>query len=421
VAVNGSHIYWANQNAGTIGVANLDGTGVNQSLITGASSPDGVAVDGQHIYWTNFGSGTIGVANLDGTGVNESLISGAVFPVGVAVDGRHIYWTNDTFPGTIGVANLDGTDVNESLITASGFPRGVAVDSQHVYWANGNASALGEANLDGSAVNESFVPLALNASGVDVSVPVAQVTPASPSAFATTPQGTLSPSLTLTVSNGGQRNLSIAGLSFSGSDPADFLISSNGCLGSVAPGESCTLTVTFAPQAQGVRSATLQIASNDYADSPLSVPLSGTGDSLPAGSLGAQGPHGASGPQGATGTKGATGVTGAQGSEGSAGKIELITCKTVTKKIKGHRRTTELCTGRLVSGKASFTTAASDRATISRGRTVFAIGASVQLGGGRSVVLLDHPRVLRRGRYTLTLHARHGSRRVTKRLAITIG
>ncbi|MBI3660071.1 hypothetical protein HY230_06330 [Candidatus Acetothermia bacterium] len=38
------HIYWANRNTGTIGRANLDGTGVNQSFITGASIPFGVAV-----------------------------------------------------------------------------------------------------------------------------------------------------------------------------------------------------------------------------------------------------------------------------------------------------------------------------------------------------------------------------------------
>jgi hypothetical protein len=47
-AVSGSHIYWAsfniywaNFNAGTIGRANLNGTGASQSFITGASDPLG--------------------------------------------------------------------------------------------------------------------------------------------------------------------------------------------------------------------------------------------------------------------------------------------------------------------------------------------------------------------------------------------
>ena len=38
------HVYWADFIARTIGRANLDGTGVNQSFITGASATTGVAV-----------------------------------------------------------------------------------------------------------------------------------------------------------------------------------------------------------------------------------------------------------------------------------------------------------------------------------------------------------------------------------------
>src|SRR5436190_846943 len=50
-------VYWANQN-GTIGRANLDGTGVNQRFITGTTTSEnqaaaGIAVDAAHIYWTN--------------------------------------------------------------------------------------------------------------------------------------------------------------------------------------------------------------------------------------------------------------------------------------------------------------------------------------------------------------------------------
>jgi virginiamycin B lyase len=82
------HVYWTNLDADTIGRANLDGTGVNQSFITGASDPAGVAVDATHVYWSNAGTdtGTIGRANLDGTGANQSFITGASGPAGVAVD-----------------------------------------------------------------------------------------------------------------------------------------------------------------------------------------------------------------------------------------------------------------------------------------------------------------------------------------------
>ncbi|HEY1635398.1 MAG TPA: hypothetical protein VGF64_11615 [Acidimicrobiales bacterium] len=46
MAVDSSHIYWTQPNDNRIGQANLDGTGVNQTFITGADDPDGVAVSG---------------------------------------------------------------------------------------------------------------------------------------------------------------------------------------------------------------------------------------------------------------------------------------------------------------------------------------------------------------------------------------
>lgn len=40
------------------------------------------------IYWANAVSGTIGSSNVDGTGANQSFITGAGVPVGVAVAGN---------------------------------------------------------------------------------------------------------------------------------------------------------------------------------------------------------------------------------------------------------------------------------------------------------------------------------------------
>ena len=56
------HIYWTNyygSNSDAIGRANVDGSNVNQSFITGSpgpASPAGVAVDANYVYWTNYGS-----------------------------------------------------------------------------------------------------------------------------------------------------------------------------------------------------------------------------------------------------------------------------------------------------------------------------------------------------------------------------
>jgi len=129
--------------------------------------------------------------------------------------------------------------------------------------------------------------------------PATEATPAA--AFATTPQGEISGPQTVTVSNTGNSGLSLTGLTFAGADPGDFIVSSDGCLVPVAPGASCSLTVNFTPQAQGARTATLVIASNDP-NGPASVSLSGTGGTPPQGPAGPQGRAGAQGLGGPAGT-----------------------------------------------------------------------------------------------------------------------
>src|SRR5215469_11585148 len=168
VAVDAAHIYWTNVlsgiNAGTIGRANLDGTGVNQNFITGVNPTGGLAVDGGHIYWGNQAdiqtpaAGTIARANLDGTGIDPNFITGVGADTisGLTLDTAHIYWTNNS-QNLIGRANLDGTGIDPNLVaTGRGFPDAVAVGSGHIYWANATGT-LGRANLDGTGVDLSFV------------------------------------------------------------------------------------------------------------------------------------------------------------------------------------------------------------------------------------------------------------------------
>src|SRR5258705_103904 len=121
-------VYWTNYNVnGTIGRAETDGTGANQSFITGVNGPYGVAVDGSHVYWGNLNGNTIGRADLDGSNPNQSFIGGASSPRGLAVDGAHLYWANQG-SNTIGRADLDGSNPNQSFINGAKTPFSVAVD-----------------------------------------------------------------------------------------------------------------------------------------------------------------------------------------------------------------------------------------------------------------------------------------------------
>jgi sugar lactone lactonase YvrE len=181
VATDGSHVYWSNFCAdpslgcasdddpptGSIGRANLDGSGVDQAFIGGLGGPEAVAVDSQHIYWSGWypaglgASATIGRANLDGTGVEPAFIGlGEDGATGLAVDGAHIYWSTG-LGGTIGRANLDGTGVQPALIAGGDLAlEDVAVDDRRLYFTVGDSEtmAVGRANLDGSGVELGFIP-----------------------------------------------------------------------------------------------------------------------------------------------------------------------------------------------------------------------------------------------------------------------
>ena len=85
MAAGGGNLYWADQAAGTIMQANLDGSNAHPFL-SGLNGPVGVAVDGSHVYWANLGggNGTINAAPLAG-GTATALVTGQSLPVGVAV------------------------------------------------------------------------------------------------------------------------------------------------------------------------------------------------------------------------------------------------------------------------------------------------------------------------------------------------
>jgi hypothetical protein len=195
VAVDSSYVYWANSYdcnyqsdppsscaGGTIGRANLDGSEVSQSYLTGdprvgpgcgtspetrcgpssvaaASLPDGTAA----VYWDNPQVATIGRQTLTGdpAGINQSLITGIgqTFKVGVAVDRQYVYWTDRT-SGGISRANLDGSGITRQFIQLGEFAsaNALAVDDQYIYWTGGEGGpSIGRANLDGSGVNPQFI------------------------------------------------------------------------------------------------------------------------------------------------------------------------------------------------------------------------------------------------------------------------
>jgi hypothetical protein len=81
---------------------------------------------------------------------------------------------------------------------------------------------------------------------------------------------------TVTLTNGSSQALAISGVQIGKRNRSDFT-ETNDCGSSVAPGASCTFTVTFTPQKAGVRLAALVITDSS-SSSPQRVELKGTGD-----------------------------------------------------------------------------------------------------------------------------------------------
>ena len=118
--------------------------------------------------------------------------------------------------------------------------------------------------------------VALTGTGV-TPAPAVGLTPTSVT-FANQNVSTTSAVQTVTLTNTGTIALSITGISLGGSNSTDFTETSTCPISpsTLAAGASCLMSVMFTPSTNGTRSATVTVSDN-AADTPQSIPLSGTG------------------------------------------------------------------------------------------------------------------------------------------------
>jgi hypothetical protein len=119
-------------------------------------------------------------------------------------------------------------------------------------------------------------PETVTLSGTGLAPPVLGLSPASLTFTAQT-VGQASPAQTVTVSNTGGAPLANAGFQFNGFSASSFSYGSTTCGATLANGSSCTVQVTFAPTAAGAATASLVVSSSTSGVAPVSVTLSGTG------------------------------------------------------------------------------------------------------------------------------------------------
>ena len=138
-----AYVYWttsgpSGQGGTTIGRADLDGSGLNASFIMGAANPGALAINSSHIYWANDGTGAIGISDLNGSDANPAFLPIANTTIGgLAVDSKYLYWANSK-EGGIGRAELNGADPQPAFIAAGNSnspPTGLAVSDGTLFFA----------------------------------------------------------------------------------------------------------------------------------------------------------------------------------------------------------------------------------------------------------------------------------------------
>ena len=141
--------------------------------------------------------------------------------------------------------------------------------------------------------------------------------------FTVQPVGTLSEGRWVTVTNEGDRPLTVETVAVRAADEAStgvFLTSGDTCsAATIAPGASCKVLVRFAPRAANVASSAQLVLQTNTADRVHVVALTAMSGELPKGADGAAGPAGPQGPKGDPGVQGPKGDGGAEGDAGAQG------------------------------------------------------------------------------------------------------
>jgi hypothetical protein len=95
--------------------------------------------------------------------------------------------------------------------------------------------------------------------------------------FGSQANGTTSAAQTITATDTGTANVFFNNVAESGSFGLDYTIVNDGCIGlTITPGQSCQTSVTFSPNNTGTMPESIVFTDN-AANSPQSVPMTGTG------------------------------------------------------------------------------------------------------------------------------------------------
>jgi dienelactone hydrolase len=267
-------------NSMSVLLGNGDGTFQPEIEVSTGSSPHGLVAgdfnrDGRLDFAVaNLGDNTVSILLQDGTiALNPPNLN---FGLQVTGSTKKVTLTNvGTTPVTIssiGVSGTNATDFTQSNNCGSSLGAGAHCTISVTFTPSQLGLRTAAITVTDSAPGS---PQSVALSGIGViSGPDATLS-ATALTFATQLVGTTSQAQSVTLSDYGTVALNITSIGFTGSNPGDF-VQTNTCGSSVAPGASCTISVSFKPTGINTRTASVSII-DSVPGSPQTVLLSGTG------------------------------------------------------------------------------------------------------------------------------------------------
>jgi hypothetical protein len=175
-------------------------------------------------------------------------------------------------PNTTNAATSQGTAINNSLVPASNGYFGVAA----LHSTGANAIIANE--LDQIYFTPTIVGPEINLQGNGNTITNADATPSATdfTDFGSVDVTTGTLTRTFTIQNTGTANLTVGTISFSGTNAADFSVTTAPTSPVAGPG-STTFIVTFDPSGTGARTATISIVNDDSDENPYTFAITGAG------------------------------------------------------------------------------------------------------------------------------------------------
>lgn len=237
--------------------------------------------------WSEVTSGTINFAELNGIAFNNT--SNTYAAIGITSEvftstDNGATWSMRFLPvdDTL-VVKMEGITYAYGSFVAVGNDNHILTSPDGVTWTINigaeyiNSSLYGVAAGNGSYIAVGSDGTILQSNRLLGNQPIIAVNPTS-LAFGNTPEGISSAGQVITVSNLGLTDLDLDSLAFTGPDADQFTISEDFCSEATIPVTgSCTVVVTFAPTTPGIKSAVLNVPSDDPDSATVGIPVSGTG------------------------------------------------------------------------------------------------------------------------------------------------